>query len=128
MNKKIMIIDDDADQVISIKEKIESAYPDIEIEFILGYDGTFIKDYYLKNPPPNAIIIDYFMPVMNGYSTAKFIRKYWSKDVHIILITLDADLSDIKGQDYDLFDEFILKPITSKSITKALYDIIEEDV
>ncbi|MBF0121391.1 MAG: response regulator, partial [Desulfobacterales bacterium] len=71
----------------------------------------------LKNNKPDIILLDIMMPKMNGYETARQIRKALPKDEHpIIFLTA-------KNQENDLVDsfsaggnDFITKPFSKKEL------------
>ena len=87
---KVLIIDDEADYLSVMKERLESwGY-----EVILaqgGKEGLTAA----KEESPDIIILDYFMPDMDGTAVLKEIRKF-NKSLAVIMLTAHADVKNIK--------------------------------
>ena len=80
MNNKILIVDDDADSSIiqqSIVQKL-GYYTQIAIN---GIDA--IK--FIKQDKPDMILLDIFMPQMDGYEAIDYIQNNF--DIPIIIVT-----------------------------------------
>ena len=49
--------------------------------------------HFIENNRPDVVIMDAFMPGMNGLEATKIIKKKWGK-VRIVILTLHADIRD----------------------------------
>jgi DNA-binding NarL/FixJ family response regulator len=123
MQKNVYIIDDHAlfsnslQMLINQFERYSVAY--------CGYNGKdLIFSLQNKNlPPPDIILLDVNMPVMNGVETMSWISKN-RPEIPVLVLTMQDDenimlemlKSGIKG--------YLLKDITPAILQKALDDIL----
>ena len=88
---KVLIADDEVDYLSVMKDRLESW----NYEVILAKNGkealVSIKDNF-----PDIVILDYFMPDINGTAILKEIRKF-DKDLAVIMLTAHPDVDNIKG-------------------------------
>ncbi|WP_164684115.1 hybrid sensor histidine kinase/response regulator [Vibrio maerlii] len=91
-----------------------------------GYDVVTLnsgqKAIDLLNQPDHGIdlaIIDWKMPGLDGYSTAKIIKE--SMDLPIIMVSA-ASLNELKAHDESILDGVLSKPVSASS----LYDTLME--
>lgn len=93
MQKKILIVDDEA----HIRMLIEQTLEDLEdegVEFFTADNGETALQL-IQSEKPNLVFLDVMMPKMNGMDVCSEVKKDVSlKDVFIILLTA-------KGQDFD---------------------------
>ena len=64
---RILLVDDDADVREALVENLEQA----SYEVACASDGEEALKYLRLNPPPAAILLDLFMPVMDGWEFLK---------------------------------------------------------
>lgn len=117
MKDKILIVDDDVDSSIiqqSIVQKL-GYYTQIAIN---GLDA--IK--YIKQDPPDIILMDIFMPQMDGYETIKYISKNF--DIPIIVVTAGGNQVIKKIKDMGVLF-YIQKPIIPNRLQKEINKCIE---
>ena len=117
MKNKILIVDDDVDSSIiqqSIVQKL-GYYTQIAIN---GLDA--IK--YIKQDPPDIILMDIFMPQMDGYETIKYISKNF--DIPIIVVTAGGNQVIKKIKDMGVLF-YIQKPIIPNRLQKEINKCIE---
>ncbi len=87
--KKVMVVDDEKDQVFSIKKSMESLYADT-YEIIPIYSGPDCLDYIEQRTDlPDLIILDIMMQEMNGLNVYKQLKDN-NKSQHIPIIFLTA--------------------------------------
>jgi DNA-binding response OmpR family regulator len=104
--KKVLIVDDEADIVETIKFSLELE----NIECIEAYDG---EDALLKakKEHPDLIIMDVMMPKMNGYKVCRLLKFDESyKHIPIIMLTARAQAKDIELGEETGADEYVTKP------------------
>ena len=117
MNNKILIVDDDADSSIiqqSIAQKL-GYYTQIAIN---GIDA--IK--CIKQDKPDIILLDIFMPQMDGYETIEYIQQNFN--IPIIIVTAGGNqiIKKIKGMEI-LF--FVQKPIIPNKLQREINKCIK---
>lgn len=88
---KVLIVDDELDYLSLMQERIGFwGY-----EVILAQDGKSALAI-IKEKKPEIIILDYFMPDMDGVEVLRQIRKF-DKKIPVIMFTAHADIKNIKG-------------------------------
>jgi PleD family two-component response regulator len=63
---RVLVVDDDAD----IREAVKEVLEEEGYSVILASDGQQAYDYLAENPPPDCVVLDLWMPVMDGWSLA----------------------------------------------------------
>lgn len=117
MKNKILIVDDDVDSSIiqqSIVQKL-GYYTQIAIN---GIDA--IK--FIKQDPPDIILLDIFMPQMDGYETIKYISENYK--IPIIVVTAGGNLAIKKIKEMGILF-FIQKPIVPNRLQKEINKCIK---
>src|SRR5690554_5702411 len=111
----IIIIDDEMHCVNVLKNLITKVHPDYKIA------GTFCNSIqgleYLQAHTPDLLFLDIEMPNLNGFA---LLDKILPIDFDIIFTTA-YDQYAIRAFQYSAIN-YLLKPITEKSIVKALSD------
>lgn len=100
---KILIVDDDVDSSI-IQQYIVQKLGYYTQTAINGLDA--IK--FIKQDPPDIILLDIFMPQMDGYETIKYISENY--DIPIIVVTAGGNQVIKKIKDMGIIF-YIQKPI-----------------
>src|SRR3954452_4450654 len=63
---RVLVVDDDAD----IRESVREVLEEEGYSVVLANDGQESYDYLAGNPPPDCVVLDLWMPVMDGWSLA----------------------------------------------------------
>ena len=121
--RKIMVVDDDPDQISTVKYVLESF--DTKFEVVGANDGTQCLKLLKDKPIPDLILLDIMMPEMNGWEVYNQIKKnsLW-KDIPVIFLTARTDRI-AKNAGSFLGDDYIEKPFNSKDLLKRIYDILK---
>ncbi len=117
MKNKILIVDDDVDSSIiqqSITQKL-GYYTQIAIN---GIDA--IK--FIKQDPPDLILLDIFMPEMDGYETIKYLNENFN--IPIIVVTAGGNQAIKKIKDMGIMF-YIQKPIIPNKLQKEINKCIK---
>jgi putative two-component system response regulator len=103
---KILIIDDQIENIDVLKEILEDQYVIYAIK-----DSTKVVEFVKKNPP-DIILLDIMMPEIDGYELCITLKKDpLSSKIPIIFITADSSIdSEEKGLKLGAVD-YITKPI-----------------
>lgn len=114
--KKILAIDDQVDNLITIKAVIKSRIQNCDVITALsGKDGIEIA---IKEQP-DTILLDIIMPDMDGFETCKRLKENeLTKHIPVIMVTAiktDSD-SRVKGLNIGA-DAFLSKPIDAIELT-----------
>jgi len=90
MNKKILIVDDEANFVEIMKQRIESwGY-----EVTSALNGKEALDFFTARKP-DVLILDYFMPDINGIDLLKKIREI-DQGVPVLMFSAKAETENVK--------------------------------
>jgi len=78
----------------------------------------------LKHSIPDLILMDIQMPEIDGFQVAKRIKENKNlQNIPIVAVTAHATKGEINKFKL-VFDEYLTKPITKKSLLKAIYNNI----
>jgi CheY-like chemotaxis protein len=112
--KIILIVEDDRSLLKGLGDSFERE----GIEVLTATNGEEGLKMALKKKP-NLIILDILMPVMDGMTMLKKLRKdKWGKEVFVIILTN-------KGPDYSLSDEAETIPYRSCYLMKSDYNLAQ---
>jgi len=108
--KKILLVDDEPQFVDMVKMRLE-AY---DYNVITAYNG---KEALVKAgiEKPDLILLDILMPVMDGYTAIKELRKKEeTKDIPVIVLTAKAGMKDLFTSEG--ITEYINKPFEDEGL------------
>ena len=117
---KILVVDDEADLVETLKFRLEIAGYDVNTAFD-GQEG--LKKARTENP--DLVILDLMLPKLDGYRVCrmlKFDEKY--KDIPIILFSARVQDSDIKMGEEQGADAYITKPFDPKALLAKIDELL----
>ena len=114
--KKILIVDDLKDNLVSIKALLKNYIPGCEVITALsGQEGIDIAG----KEQPDTILLDIIMPEMDGYETCKKLKEDEStKHIPVIMLTAIKTYAAnrVKGLNYGA-DAFLSKPIEESELS-----------
>ncbi len=124
MKKKIMVVDDEPDQILTVKLVIEDFSDKYEV---IGADsGKQCLELLKDSQIPDLILLDIMMPGMNGWDVAAEIKKnpIWNK-IPLVFLTAKTDsfsktFGGIVSQDY------ITKPYEKKELKECIDKFLDE--
>lgn len=79
----VLVVDDDAD----IRESVRELLEDAGYAVIVASDGQQAFDYLDSQPPPDCVVLDLWMPVMDGWSLASEVLMGRLPSVPILVVT-----------------------------------------
>lgn len=83
VRKRILVIDDDDDTRASVSELLEDYGYDVS----RAANGSEGEERLRDQPRPGCIILDLWMPVMNGWSFITRLQQFGARPIPIIVIT-----------------------------------------
>jgi DNA-binding response OmpR family regulator len=119
--KKIMIVDDEKDLLIMLKEVFGSE----GFEVITAESGKECLEK-LKTIKPDLIIMDMMMPKLSGDEVIKKIRKNpKTKDLRIVILTVSkiAEIPKVQLNKLKVL-EYINKPFDLKELTEKIKKVV----
>jgi len=123
--KKIMLVDDEKDQIFSIKTGFEQVYPN-EYEIIGVESGKKCIELLEKNVEPDLILLDIMMPEMDGWEVFDKIKanQSWRK-IPIIFLTARSD-GLAKSAGSMIADDYIEKPIDIQELKIRIDNVLKK--
>ncbi len=123
--KKIMIVDDEEDQIFCIKTGFEELYKN-KYEIISVESGKHCFELLEKNIIPDIIILDIMMPEMNGWEVFDKLRahKEW-RDIPVVFLTARSD-EFAENAGGLIADDFIEKPIDIKELARRIENVLKK--
>ncbi|MCS7205854.1 MAG: response regulator [Leptospiraceae bacterium] len=118
---RILIVDDSYSSVLITKKFLELW--NYSVDIALSGEEAIAK---VKNKDFNLVLMDLFMPDMDGWTTTKKIREFNQK-IPIIAITASLDEHQIeKIKEYE-FQDLIFKPFKPKELHDVIIKHLNRD-
>ena len=120
MVKKIMIVDDNPDIILSIKNGLEVVAGDYEI---IGVESGEKCLELLETETPDLILLDIMMPEMSGWETFDKLKENasWGK-IPVVFLTARTD-KVAKNAGGFLGDDYIEKPFEIAELKRRIDEI-----
>jgi two-component system, sensor histidine kinase and response regulator len=116
---RILAVDDTPDNLILLQTILE----------VEGYDIDLVADgaaalQYITDTPPDLILLDVMMPLMDGYEVTRRIRNDANVPyIPILLLTAFNDASVVEGLDAGA-DDFIRKPFDQDELMARVRSLL----
>ena len=108
MKKKIMIVDDEPDQILAVKKNLGGS--DGKYEVIGADSGMQCLELLENNRIPDLILLDIMMPEMNGWKVFDRLKEKPSwRDIPVVFLTARTDRVAENAGGF-LGDDYIEKP------------------
>ena len=122
--KKVLIVDDEADQILTLKflfKEYEGQYELIEAE-----NGNKCLEVLEHGLNPDVILLDIMMPGMSGWEVFDKIKENpnWSNIPIVFLTARTDDLAQDAGQ--ILADDYIEKPFEIQDLLNRIERVIKK--
>jgi CheY-like chemotaxis protein len=122
--KKIMLVDDEKDQIFFIKTSFENLFGK-EYTFVPVESGEKCFEILNKKNIPDLILLDIMMPKMNGWEVFDRLRANpeW-KNIPIIFLTARTDeFAEHAGA--LIAEDYIKKPIEIKELKTRIDNVLK---
>jgi len=121
--KRIMIVDDEPDQIFTVKQ-ILADFND-EYEIISAESGMQCLDLLENNGIPDIILLDIMMSDMSGWEVYDKLKENpaWEK-IPIIFLTARTDRIAKSAGDF-LGDDYIEKPFDQEELKKRIDKLLD---
>ena len=123
--KKIMIVDDEEDQIFCIKTGFQEIFGK-DYEIISADSGKRCFELLKDNVIPDIILLDIMMPDMNGWEVFDKLRasKEW-KNIPVVFLTARSD-EFAENAGGLIADDFIEKPIDIKELKDRIEKVLKK--
>ena len=127
MSKKILIVDDELNMRLLLKETLEE-FEDKGVELLVAENGEEAIEY-IKTEKPELVILDVMMPEVDGFEVCNTIKnELGMKDVYVLMLTADGqEFNKQKSKDVGT-DDFMTKPFDPDEIIKKAAEILEIEI
>ncbi len=122
---KILLIEDDADDVELLQEGFYTHHIPFEMQVIA--DGSAAVEFVRNcTAPPQIIVLDYNLPRVHGRDILKEIKaSALLKRVPLVVLTTSSSKEDMDYA-YELGAcKFLIKPVTSEGLKQTVEAIVE---
>jgi len=123
MKKKILVVDDNPDIILTIKLGMEELSDQFEI--VGASNGNECLEYLDGHELPSLILLDIMMPGLNGWDTAAEIKKHenW-KQIPLVFLSAKTDpFSRTFGG--MVSGDYITKPFDLEDLLQRISSILE---
>jgi CheY-like chemotaxis protein len=122
---KILLVEDNAFNVVVAQEELEDAIEDVIIE--VAENGVIAVEK-LKSSAFDIILMDVQMPTMNGYEATKVIRSLNNTKAGIPIIAMTAN---VLKEEVDLcyqagMNDFIGKPFDTAELLSKINNLVKK--
>ena len=110
MKTKILVVDDEADLELLIKQKFRRKIRECTYEFVFASNGQEALDRIVENPDTDVILSDINMPVMDGLTLLSHTHAE-HPDMKTVIVSAYGDLGNLRtAMNRGAFD-FVVKPV-----------------
>jgi DNA-binding response OmpR family regulator len=122
--KKILVVDDENDVLISLKQGLEDSAKDIQV--LTAKSGMQCFEILKNGEKPDIIILDIMMPGMNGWQVLNRLRENpeWNNIPVVFLTAKNDDFTKTFGK--SITADFIEKPFELDNIKKRINYILDK--
>ena len=120
--KKIMIVDDDLDQIYTVSRFLKESGDEYEV--IGANSGMDCLELLEKNVNPDLILLDIMMPGMSGWELVKKLKKSPWNDIPVVFLTARTN-KIAKTVGGILGDDYIEKPFDGADLKKRIDKILK---
>ena len=122
--KKILIVDDEANNRLLLEEILEE-FKEQEVEILLAKDGRQALDI-ITSQAPNLVFLDIMMPEVNGYEVCDIVKRQLKLlNIYIVLLTAKGQAEDKNKGFQVLCDRYITKPFYFNEVIAIAENVLD---
>ena len=127
MSKKILIVDDEVNMRMLLKEALEE-FEEKGVELLIVENGSDAIES-VRAEKPDLVILDAMMPGVNGFDVCSAIRNELAmKDVYILMLSADGqEINKQKSKNVGS-DGFMTKPFDPDEIVEKVAQILKMEI
>ena len=120
--KKILIIEDESDQTMMVKARLEANGYEVSSAFD-GAEGL----NKVQQEKPDLVLLDLILPKMDGFEVFTFLRKDpQTKSIPVIVITaFGTEFAEERCRDCEV-EHFIRKPYEAEELVAKIKALLSE--
>ena len=122
---KVLIVDDEPDVEVLIRQRFRKEMRNGEYEFVFAQHGAQALGQLRNDPSLEIIMTDINMPVMDGLKLVSLVRQNAQlKNIPIIIITTEGAEEDRERGLALGANAYISKPIQSSHLIKTISELL----
>ena len=127
MSKKILIVDDELNMRMLLKEGLEE-FEDKGVELLLAENGKDAIEF-VRTENPELVILDVMMPGMDGFEVCNTIKnEFGMRDVYVLMLTADGqEVNKQKSLEVGA-DIFMTKPFDPDEIAEKVAQVLKIEI
>lgn len=122
---KILVVDDEPDVELLIKQRFAKQLKSNEIEFVFASNGSEALKTLYQDPEIHVILTDINMPGMDGLTLLSHLQDI-NRVYKAVIISAYGDMSNIRKAMSHGASDFITKPIDFKDLENTVFNAIEQ--
>ncbi len=122
---KILVVDDEPDIELLIRQKFAKQLKAKEIEFVFASNGSEALKVLYQDPEIHVILTDINMPEMDGLSLLSHLQDF-NRIFKAVIISAYGDMSNIRKAMTRGASDFITKPIDFKDLEVTVFNAVEQ--
>jgi len=122
--KKIMVVDDEPDQIYVVSKILENSDMDVKVVGAIGGKACF--KILEQEDNPDLILLDIMMPDMSGWDVLDRLQKSDSpwKNIRVVFFTACSEEIEKNGSNYT-DEDFIRKPFNRNDLKERITKILK---
>ncbi|MCP4218721.1 MAG: response regulator, partial [bacterium] len=118
---RVLVVDDARSNRLAIRKWLT----DVNLEVSEAEDGSKAL-LFAKESPPELILMDMVMPVMDGYKATRELKKDpLTRDIPIIALSASDKLKNRKAMEECGIDAFLFKPVDMKTLILKVSEYLQ---
>src|SRR5689334_13102485 len=111
MASKVLIVDDEPDLELLLRQRFRRELRDGTYEFLFARDGEEALALVESDPDVEVVLSDINMPVMDGLTLLARLREGWPGRLATVIVSAYGDLPNIRAAMNQGAFDFLTKPI-----------------
>ncbi len=126
MMSKILVVDDEADLEVLIKQKFRQQIREKKYEFLFAINGRHALEQLEHNTDVDLVISDINMPEMDGLTLLNRLKEQQNNALKTVIVSAYGDMENIRtAMNRGAFD-FITKPINFEDLEITINKTLDE--
>jgi phosphoserine phosphatase RsbU/P len=126
MMAKILVVDDEADLEVLIKQKFRQQIREQKYEFLFAISGRHALEQLEQNTDVDLVITDINMPEMDGLTLLNRLKEQQNNALKTVIVSAYGDMENIRtAMNRGAFD-FITKPINFEDLEITINKTLDE--
>ncbi len=127
MLKKILIVDDELNMRMLLKEALEE-FEDKGVELLIAENGNDAIEI-IRKEKPELVILDVMMPGIGGFEVCNTIKnELGMKDVYILILSADGQEFNKEKSISVGTDGFMTKPFDPDEVAERVAEILKIEI